>query len=639
MLEQSKRSLAFSTLFQMGMRITFVIIATAALSYLHIINNLEEQTLDKLKKYITERASKDSTIFQLAQDNHALLKRDFLSLWEKRKNANAKARFERLFTTPKDGTYRLDARYYTGIDRPFSSQSAYRGQIKNITGFVGRGTPIDDNAFQNRLLLALDLVDKYAQGWSNRFANTYISMPEGVNIVYWPGLPWALGAKSTLDIPNEEWVYIANKENDPKRKSVWTGLYYDQTANEWMVSCITPVDAKNGQHLINIGHDILLNNLFERVFNDHLEGAYNMIVRDDARLIAHPDKVPELEAALGLVNINKLNDPVLNTQFEQISAGLEKNGDQTFIIDDTTNDNFIAVAKLSGPDWLFVTVYPKKLLSTPALKAAEYIFFIGIVGLIIELVMLRYVLMRKVIRHINTFVQASRAISEGKYEVLDNDQIDLPTKRKDEIGILARTFQNMSTRLSEYRHHMEEKVQHRTAELEAQKIRAEHQAHNDSLTELPNRRAFFDFARLEVEKTKNNANSLAVIMLDIDRFKIINDRYGHAAGDEVIKNIGDLLKVTKRTSDLAARFGGEEFIIMLCDTSSEDALHLAEILRQTIETLPISYEGDIIHLTASFGISEFSNADKGVDDLIARAVKALNEAKEKGRNLVIMADK
>ena len=85
MLEQSKRSLAFSTLFQMGLRITFVIIATAALSYLHIINNLEEQTLDKLKKYITERASKDSTIFQLAQDNHALLKRDFLSLWEKRK--------------------------------------------------------------------------------------------------------------------------------------------------------------------------------------------------------------------------------------------------------------------------------------------------------------------------------------------------------------------------------------------------------------------------------------------------------------------------------------------------------------------------------------------------------------------------
>ena len=90
----------------------------------------------------------------------------------------------------------------------------------------------------------------------------------------------------------EEWMTIAFQENNPGRDTRWTGLYFDPTARNWMVSCETPVDWQ-GRHLVTIGHDILLQELFERVFNDRIEGAYNFILRKDGRVIAHPDKRAE----------------------------------------------------------------------------------------------------------------------------------------------------------------------------------------------------------------------------------------------------------------------------------------------------------------------------------------------------------
>lgn len=264
-----QQSLSFVTMLQMAIRITLIVIATAVLSYWHIVSNLEKQTLDKLEKYITERSLKESTIFQLAEDNHAVFKEAFLNLWPERQNVDSEARFKQLFFSPGDGTTRLKKEVFDGIPRQHQDPSSYMGLSQSITGFVGRGSPVEDNQFRNRLLLSFDLVDRFSQGWSNRFANTYVSMPEGVNIVHWPDLPWALNADPALDISKEEWAFIANKENNPARESVWTGLYYDQTANEWMVSCETPVDDMKGQHLITVGHDILLNKIFDRVFNDH----------------------------------------------------------------------------------------------------------------------------------------------------------------------------------------------------------------------------------------------------------------------------------------------------------------------------------------------------------------------------------
>jgi len=628
-----RKSLSFVTMLQMAIRITVVVTATAALSYWHIITNLEQQTLDKLEKYIIERSLKESAIFQLAEDNHIVFKDEFLTLWPDRKNVAAEPRFSQLFFSPGDGTTRLKKEVFDGIVREHSDLSSYLGLSTSISGFVGREAPVEDNQFKNRLLLSFDLVDRFAQGWSNRFANTYVSMPEGVNIVHWPKLPWALNADATLDISKEEWAYIANKENNPARQSVWTGLYYDQTADEWMVSCETPVDAIDGQHLITVGHDILLNKIFDRVFNDFLEGTYNFIFRDDGRLIAHPHKVDELKAASGVLNIKELADEQLLDQYNSITESINLNGGKPHILNRTKNrdDAFIAIAPISGPGWYFVTVYPKELLSIPAKKAAKFIFFIGTVGLIIEVIFLFLVLRKNVIRPLGRFVAASEKVSEGQYNLND---VHLPVQQENEIGLLARTFLHMGNRVHDYQLNLERKIAARTQELEKVKKYAETQARTDPLTGLSNRRAFFEFGRLEIEEFKRYGHELTLIMLDIDRFKGINDAYGHAVGDEVLKNIASLLQETTRSSDLAARVGGEEFAILLSHTTIKDGENIAEKLRARMQDLTIKINNLEISFTASFGVAKYTQDCQTIDALLDHADKALYRAKNDGRNRV-----
>ena len=180
---------------------------------------------------------------------------------------------------------------------------------------------------------------------------------------------------------------IATPQNDPTRELVWTGLYFDPTANEWMVSAEMPVD-ENGRHLATLGHDILLNALFERVFDDHLAGAYNFIIRPDGRLVAHPDKVRELEAAKGVLDIDTLGDPALSSMYDQLAVAMQGATEAGILVDDDKNSAFLAATRLEGPGWWFVTVYPKSLLTSVALSTAEFILGLSVIALIIELVAL-----------------------------------------------------------------------------------------------------------------------------------------------------------------------------------------------------------------------------------------------------------
>jgi len=621
----------------MGIRITAVIVVAALLSYVHITESLEEKTLDELEKYISERAARESQIFQLAEDNHQVFSQRFLQLWYQRQNASATQRFEELFEPFKEGTYKLKQDSFEGRARSDNSDPAYNiGQTKWISGFIGQNTPITDPNFLNRLILSYDLVERFAEGWSNRFANTYVALPEGVNIVYWPELNWAEGASPYLDIPNEEWVYIANKENNPERVSVWTGLYYDQTADEWMVSCETPVDGPKGQHLINIGHDILLNKLFERVFNDRLAGAFNYIFRDDGRLVAHPDYVPLLEKTLGLLNLSETGSDALVQQHDRIMAALAENP-QAHIVEaklESGEQAYLAFSRIEGPDWFFVTVYPKALLSSTAKSSAEFIFIIGIVSLLIELTMLFLVLRKAVIKPLKSFNSAANEVSQNNFNIKPTLVEGGVTKREDEIGGLSEAFLQMADKLKNYQYHLEDEVSKRTVELnEARKV-AEEQARTDVLTGLNNRRAFFEFAEYSFAQTKRYKMPLTMIMLDIDFFKDVNDNYGHAVGDEVLKFIASLLKIHTRPTDVIARIGGEEFVILMSDCDYQSAMKAAENLCNRVEEKGVFDTDMKLAVTASFGVAAYSNSNKSVEDLVKCADEALYKAKQKGRNRV-----
>ena len=161
-------------------------------------------------------------------------------------------------------------------------------------------------------------------------------------------------------------------------------------------------------------------------------------------------------------------------------------------------------------------------------------------------------------------------------------------------------------------------------------------ASTDPMTKLCNRRYFSELATTVVKLAKRSGLAYSVIMIDIDKFKSINDTYGHAVGDEVIIALAKMLKYNSRESDIVSRWGGEEFIALLPQTDRDGALKIAEKLRKSVEDLQVDKEnGKQVHFTISLGVATADmNNNFDMEEIINQADKALYIAKESGRNRV-----
>jgi len=164
------------------------------------------------------------------------------------------------------------------------------------------------------------------------------------------------------------------------------------------------------------------------------------------------------------------------------------------------------------------------------------------------------------------------------------------------------------------------------------------QASTDGLTELANRREFEESLANEISRAERFGGSLALILADLDNFKQVNDRFGHQAGDEVLKAFADILRETVRDIDVAARYGGEEFAVLLPQTDVDGAERLAERLRGAVETSPLAEaQGRPVVVTSSFGVAAFPEAGTPAS-LFGAADEALYRAKRAGKNCVVCAD-
>jgi diguanylate cyclase (GGDEF)-like protein len=170
-----------------------------------------------------------------------------------------------------------------------------------------------------------------------------------------------------------------------------------------------------------------------------------------------------------------------------------------------------------------------------------------------------------------------------------------------------------------------------TRQLEISNKEAERLARIDDLTGLYNRRAFYEYGALLANNSKRNTDELSMINMDIDNFKLINDTFGHAAGDDVLKQVGQVLLQRLRKSDIYARIGGEEFGMLLPMTSLDQATQLAEQLRQAIEKMSFETGDENFTITASFGVATGSY---DVDVLVRRSDQVMYTSKESGRNMV-----
>ena len=158
----------------------------------------------------------------------------------------------------------------------------------------------------------------------------------------------------------------------------------------------------------------------------------------------------------------------------------------------------------------------------------------------------------------------------------------------------------------------------------------------DGLTGLYNRSTFTELTRQELARAQRQGSATTILLLDLDFFKRVNDTWGHPAGDAVLKNVASVTNSSVRNTDLVGRLGGEEFIILLPNTSLEAARKLAEKLRVNLEKTPTPWEANQIATTVSIGLaSTTANDNHDFDHLYSHADKALYSAKEKGRNRVV----
>jgi len=164
----------------------------------------------------------------------------------------------------------------------------------------------------------------------------------------------------------------------------------------------------------------------------------------------------------------------------------------------------------------------------------------------------------------------------------------------------------------------------------------ERQAVTDDLTGLANLRAFTSVLERELERSRRFDTPLGLVLLDLDDFKRVNDTYGHQQGDEVLAQVAGVLRDLSRDLDAPARYGGEELAVVLPQTDSEGAAHLAERMREAVEALEVPRVGggEPLRVTASFGVASLPDGASDREGLIAAADAALYRAKGMGKNRV-----
>ena len=419
-----QQSIAHQTLMKMAATIAMVIVATTLVAYYCIESSMEKQALAQLEQYVTERGEREQALFLLAQDNHAVAKNFLVERLSELKDADPKEKFSCLFARCDDGVTRNRPEMFDGT------------RLAGV--YVDETLPIDDDV-RRRVLAFYDLCNRFGPAWENRFQDTYITSPDGIMVIYWPAVPdWCQSATTDLDLASEEYVWVADEKNNPSRQSTWTGLFYDHVANVWMVSCETPVDI-DGKHIATIGHDVTLNELLERTINDHLPGTHNLIFRNDGRLISSPKHIEAIKAHEGGFDIEASDDQHLKNIYRLV----KQDADRSVIVENGDADEYLAVTRIKGPDWCFVTVFPKSIVSAIAFQATRYILLLGVVSLFVEIAVLALIIRRQVAKPLREFVRATDQLANGIADV------ELDTVRNDELGRLAVSFSRMRNAIQE----------------------------------------------------------------------------------------------------------------------------------------------------------------------------------------------
>ena len=354
---------------------------------------------------------------------------------------------------------------------------------------------------------------------------------------------------------------------------------------------------------------------------------YYIAINSEGEILFHPDLETWLTghhkiSELGIKDFDPKNDEIKKIRFYTLSDN------ETYLVNyvyDVTYD--IGLLSLQPKSEIDEQVSSLLLVSKLLLVATLFVILI-----------LSFWLYRMLVLPMSRLIQHTIEISEGDMEAED---INLG-ERQDEIGILAKHFNIMHhtikrqiAELKAHRKTLEQEVKARTKELEEANRKLDVISRTDELTALPNRRDMLRTIDNEIQRVSRTRKPFCFIFIDIDHFKNVNDTYGHACGDEVLKHVASTIRNLLRKYDVLARYGGEEFLTLLPETDLEGARTVAERFRKTIEDSNVIFGKNTIKVTITLGVAEYDHA-LGADRSIQLADRALYEGKETGRNKVIV---
>jgi diguanylate cyclase (GGDEF)-like protein len=258
------------------------------------------------------------------------------------------------------------------------------------------------------------------------------------------------------------------------------------------------------------------------------------------------------------------------------------------------------------------------------IEIAFILFFVNILVLLGTLFFTQ-----KLISGLHVLSSAANKISNNDYST----RVEFSSN--DELEHLGKTFNKMVETISSNEAHLQQIVKEKTLELEQSNKELKQLASVDSLTQILNRRSFFEYAEKLLLISKRQKQSFTIVMCDLDHFKTINDTWGHAVGDEVLKKFSNQVSLLLRQSDVFARIGGEEFAIILVNTDKKGSMRQAQRITKAIENLAINVDNKIISITVSIGVACAQEEDKTAHQVLKKADIATYQAKENGRNQVV----
>ncbi len=351
-------------------------------------------------------------------------------------------------------------------------------------------------------------------------------------------------------------------------------------------------------------------------------GVIYLVARDGTYLI------PTLRNEVGAPYVRPLPDPGAAARVEDYSA---EDGDRVVG----------AAMRLERFGWTLVVEEPYREAFQPSVAAMRKVLFINLMTVLL-FSLIAFWMALSIVRPVQALSRGARRIAEG-----ETDVAVLETSSYDELGLLTRTFNRMSARLHRNRIELQEsrlsieaanvRLRGQNEELHRMNEALEQLSITDGLTKLYNHRFFQEHLTREIARVVRSGDTLCLILADIDNFKQLNDRFGHAAGDQVLCEVARVMSCIVRESDILARYGGEEFALVPSASSLDGAVGLAEKIRLAISETDMVLEEDgkrvVVRVTVSIGVAAHRRDRK---TFFNDADRALYRAKAAGKDCVIV---